>query len=132
MRVLMEGLGENGMDWASGAPWRVAESSPRCCCNHRSSQRKPELTGSLEFYGATEVSWDENYLDEQIPEAPHHRLVLKGSDSCHLSNKSQSSLIPNLPQLTQISVETPIPRQGLEPPEARIEECILHAQASNL
>lgn len=82
--------------------------------------------------GTTEVAWYGNYLHRQVLETSHHRIVLKESDSYHLSNKPQSSLIPKLPPLTQINVGAPIPRQGLGPPEARLGECILHAQTSNL
>lgn len=82
----MEGREEYGMGWASEEDWRMTESSPRSCCHHHSSQRKPNLTGSPEFYGGNKGVFGWNDLN-----VPHHILIPKESHATYQAN-------PNLPQ----------------------------------
>lgn len=61
------------------------------------------------------VLWgQQRCLGMKWPECPHHILIPKESGSCYLSGKPQSSSMPNLPQLIQISIGAPNLRQTPE------------------
>lgn len=64
---------------------RMAESGPRSCCQDHSSQRKPHLSGSWEFYGPAE-----KYLGALGP-----RLIHKDSGSSpHQGNSNPCQGLP--------------------------------------
>lgn len=56
-----------GIHLVSRADQRMVESSPRLCSWDFTSQRKPNLAGSLEFLNASREFWNEKYLGALAP-----------------------------------------------------------------